>query len=95
MNCNTNANFSVPNKSSYTINPFQVFDIVGPQAQSSGNAYGGAIGDCSTDSFSVSTKGYTGTPHICGINTGQHSIYMNYLSYLNIVISLLYLHNCN
>ena len=57
----------------YIFNPFKVFDIVGPQAQSSGNLYGGAIGDCTTDSFSISTKGYTGTPVICGINTGQHS----------------------
>ena len=34
---------------------------------------GGAIGDCTTDSFSVSSSGNVGSPVICGFNTGQHS----------------------
>ena len=34
---------------------------------------GGAIGDCTTDSFVVSSSGGKGSPAICGANTGQHS----------------------
>jgi hypothetical protein len=33
---------------------------------------GGGIGDCINDQFSVSSNGLSGTPNICGINTGQH-----------------------
>ncbi len=33
----------------------------------------GAVGDCATDAFAVSSPGGVGTPVICGINTGQHS----------------------
>ena len=32
---------------------------------------GGAIGDCRTDSFSVSGSQFT-PPVICGVNSGQH-----------------------
>ncbi|TRY62107.1 hypothetical protein TCAL_16301, partial [Tigriopus californicus] len=35
---------------------------------------GGAIGDCTTDSFSVTSPGNYGSPLICGFNTGQHMI---------------------
>jgi len=35
---------------------------------------GSGIGDCVTDSFSISNPGGTGSPVICGINTGQHMI---------------------
>ena len=34
--------------------------------------HGGAIGDCATDSFSVSGSHF-GSPAICGTNAGQHS----------------------
>jgi hypothetical protein len=34
---------------------------------------GGAIGDCLTDQFSITSQGTGGTPIICGFNTGQHS----------------------
>lgn len=33
---------------------------------------GGAIGDCTTDYFSIATPGNRGSPSICGFNTGQH-----------------------
>ena len=33
--------------------------------------HGGAIGDCATDSFSVSGSHF-GSPAICGTNAGQH-----------------------
>lgn len=34
---------------------------------------GGAIGDCTKDTFSVTSPGNRGSPIICGFNTGQHS----------------------
>ena len=34
---------------------------------------GAAIGDCTTDAFSITSLGGGGTPTICGFNTGQHS----------------------
>lgn len=39
-------------------------------------AIGGAIGDCVTDSFVLTAPGNKGSPTICGINTGQHSMYI-------------------
>ena len=44
------------------------------------SATGGSVGDCSRDSFSVSSGGasFRGSPVICGTNTGQHSKYNNY-----------------
>ena len=38
---------------------------------------GDAIGDCVTDSFSITSPGNVGTPVICGFNSGQHSKYCN------------------
>ena len=37
------------------------------------NFLGGAIGDCTGDSFVLSAPGGKGSPAICGLNTGQHS----------------------
>jgi len=34
---------------------------------------GASLGDCVTDSFSITTPGSEGTPVICGFNSGQHS----------------------
>ena len=34
---------------------------------------GNAIGDCLTDSFSITSQGTYGTPIICGTNGGYHS----------------------
>ncbi|TRY72225.1 hypothetical protein TCAL_16133, partial [Tigriopus californicus] len=34
----------------------------------------GAIGDCTTDQFSVTAPGGVGSPVICGFNSGQHII---------------------
>eukprot|EP00095_Tigriopus_kingsejongensis_P007971 maker-scaffold135_size322082-snap-gene-2.13 protein:Tk07971 transcript:maker-scaffold135_size322082-snap-gene-2.13-mRNA-1 annotation:"hypothetical protein KGM_18655" len=34
----------------------------------------GAIGDCTSDQFSVTSPGRAGTPVICGFNSGQHMI---------------------
>jgi hypothetical protein len=34
---------------------------------------GGALGDCTTDQFVMTSSGNKGTPVICGFNTGQHS----------------------
>ncbi|XP_059088177.1 uncharacterized protein LOC131884423 [Tigriopus californicus] len=35
---------------------------------------GGAIGDCTTDRFSITSPGNVAPPQICGFNTGQHMI---------------------
>ena len=37
---------------------------------------GNAIGDCIEDTFSVSTAGGSGSPVICGTNTGYHSKFL-------------------
>lgn len=37
------------------------------------NTFGASIGDCTTDTFVVSSPGRVGTPVICGDNSGQHS----------------------
>ncbi|TRY72397.1 hypothetical protein TCAL_12167 [Tigriopus californicus] len=34
----------------------------------------GAVGDCTTDQFSITSPGNVGSPIICGFNTGQHII---------------------
>ena len=36
----------------------------------------GALGDCATDTFSISSTIGTGSPIICGTNTGYHSKYI-------------------
>ena len=41
---------------------------------------GASIGDCTTDTFSISSPGNIGSPVICGFNTGQHSK----ISFLNV-----------
>jgi len=58
---------------------FMAFTIAGPSTGTTaadptaqGNT-GGAIGDCLTDTFSVSGVG-VGSPVICGVNTGYHMI---------------------
>lgn len=37
---------------------------------------GTSIGDCLTDSFSVTSPGNSGSPVICGTNTGAHSNFL-------------------
>ena len=56
----------------------QTFNIAGPTigTTAANNApvnNGGAIGDCLTDSFTLTSPGNNGSPVICGLNTGQHS----------------------
>jgi hypothetical protein len=34
---------------------------------------GSQIGDCLTDTFTLTSPGNRGSPVICGFNTGQHS----------------------
>lgn len=65
---------------------FNTFNIAGPvvgtsffKTQTAGGTNaptnnGGAIGDCLTDSFTLSAPGSNGPPRICGFNTGQHMI---------------------
>lgn len=58
---------------------FASFSIAGPSAGTTSDATapddnGGAIGDCITDTFSVTAPGNNGSPVICGFNTGQHMI---------------------
>merc|ERR1712038_1255162 len=56
---------------------FTAFTLTGPvtsalpTAASATNFAGDAIGDCRTDTFSISSA-QGGTPTICGVNTGQH-----------------------
>jgi len=40
---------------------------------------GNAIGDCLTDTFSISSQGAAGSPVICGANAGQHSKSSSYI----------------
>ena len=55
----------------------KTFSIGGPvggtTAAAANTLNGGAIGDCTTDTFSVTSPGNRGSPIICGFNTGQHS----------------------
>ncbi len=60
---------------------FNTFNIAGPQVGTTVSTVatavstdGGAIGDCVTDSFSITAPGEVGSPVICGFNTGQHMI---------------------
>ncbi|XP_059089013.1 uncharacterized protein LOC131885091 isoform X2 [Tigriopus californicus] len=56
---------------------FTTFSIAGPTvgtASTLGNTNGGSIGDCTEDSFSLTSPGNIGSPLICGVNTGQHMI---------------------
>ncbi|XP_059087177.1 uncharacterized protein LOC131883677 [Tigriopus californicus] len=46
--------------------------VVGTTETVAANA--GAIGDCTTDQFSVTAPGGVGSPVICGFNSGQHII---------------------
>ena len=57
---------------------FQTFVIAGPAvAEENSQNSGSAIGDCVTDSFSVTSGGGgRGSPIICGINTAQHGEYL-------------------
>jgi hypothetical protein len=51
------------------------FDIINPQVVNTGGfTSGGAVGDCVTDSFVLSSFGNIGSPMICGFNTNQHMI---------------------
>jgi len=51
----------------------QLFTLAPPAVEASTNdgLYGGSIGDCVTDIFTVSGS-YSGSPAICGKNAGQH-----------------------
>ena len=59
---------------------FQTFDIAAPEtgttvalASPAVQRVGGGLGDCLNDTFSISSPGNSGSPIICGFNTGQHS----------------------
>lgn len=57
---------------------------------------GGALGQCTTDSFSISSPGNRGTPLICGTNTGYHSNYyfniFNIADIGNIILNMIVYH---
>jgi len=59
---------------------FQTFSITGPvtgqtiAAVTDVKQRASAIGDCTKDSFRVASQGLSGSPVICGINTGQHMV---------------------
>ena len=57
---------------------FQTFVIAGPAVANENSEFrGSAIGDCATDSFSVSAGGSgRSSPIICGINNDQHGEYL-------------------
>ncbi len=57
---------------------FTTLTVAGPTTASLGSTVtndGSSIGDCTTDSFSITSPGNVGSPIICGFNDGQHSIY--------------------
>eukprot|EP00094_Tigriopus_californicus_P010204 TCALIF_09843-PA protein Name:"Protein of unknown function" AED:0.03 eAED:0.03 QI:71/1/0.5/1/0.33/0.5/4/0/97 len=59
---------------------FTSFNINGPVTASANSdaavgaptTQGGAIGDCTTDTFTITAPGNFAPPLICGFNTGQH-----------------------
>ncbi|XP_059099771.1 uncharacterized protein LOC131893679 isoform X2 [Tigriopus californicus] len=61
---------------------FESFNINGPVTGSAisdvtvsaATELGGVIGDCTTDTFSITSPGNFAPPVICGFNTGQHMI---------------------
>ena len=58
-----------------------MFSITGPYGgnqPTTGQAQGNAIGDCTTDTFSVATGVGSGTPIICGTNNNQHGMFRTY-----------------
>ena len=57
---------------------FQTFVIAGPaEAAEDSTTSGSAVGDCVTDSFSVTSGGGgRSSPIICGINNDQHGEYL-------------------
>ena len=58
-----------------------MFSITGPHGGNqgtTGQAQGNAIGDCTTDTFSVATGVGSGTPIICGTNNNQHGMFQTY-----------------
>ena len=58
-----------------------MFSIAGPHGGNqgtTGQAQGNAIGDCTTDTFSVATGVGSGTPIICGTNNKQHGKIQTY-----------------
>lgn len=69
-------NYSYYEKASKLFILFKSFVIADP-FQGTGAAtttgFGGSIGDCLTDTFSITSPGNNGSPLICGTNSGQHS----------------------
>ncbi|XP_059097607.1 uncharacterized protein LOC131891928 [Tigriopus californicus] len=61
---------------------FMTFNIKGPvtgtaisdPAMTAATTEGGAIGDCTTDTFTITAPGNFAPPLICGFNSGQHMI---------------------
>ncbi|TRY62189.1 hypothetical protein TCAL_16248, partial [Tigriopus californicus] len=59
---------------------FTTFSIAGPSVGTTSitapipDGNGGILGDCLTDSFSLTSPGSQASPVICGFNTGQHMI---------------------
>ena len=51
---------------------FQKFEIAGPYSVDMTSTNEGSVGDCNDDAFTVTSGGNTGSPMICGTNTGQH-----------------------
>ena len=47
--------------------------VVGTAVTGDASTVNGGIGDCTTDTFSITSPGNTGSPVICGFNDGQHS----------------------
>eukprot|EP00094_Tigriopus_californicus_P013846 TCALIF_13401-PA protein Name:"Protein of unknown function" AED:0.25 eAED:0.31 QI:35/0.62/0.66/0.88/0.5/0.55/9/0/261 len=61
---------------------FTAFSIAGPAlgtvvGAAAATNNGGAIGDCTTDSFSITSPGNMGSPVICGTNTDQHMTHLS------------------
>ncbi|XP_023347917.1 uncharacterized protein LOC111716666 [Eurytemora carolleeae] len=66
---------------------FETFTISGPATTTLNTAdviIGPSIGDCTTDSFTVTAPGSRSPPTICGLNTGQH-MYLDSSSACNIL----------
>lgn len=59
---------------SFNINGPVTASAVGDTTMTALTSLGGAIGDCTTDSFSITSSGNFAPPIICGFNTGQHMI---------------------
>jgi len=68
---------------------FIKFEIAGPYSVDMTSTNEGSVGDCNDDAFTVTSGGNTGSPMICGTNTGHH-LYVDVVNTLCSIASFTY-----